>query len=383
MKNAITLLTEIIKTEVFGAPFSPFTLSTEEAIELFRLAKRHELTPIVGNAVCRKEVDADERVKDLFEKESFIALYNYEMMTKELETLSSLFESAQIPFMPLKGAVLRGYYPAPWMRTSGDVDILVHKADHERAKQIFLANGYRFEHENDCHANFVSPSGILFELHSRLFRKETLPLAAKLLEDPWAHAHPVRDGGYLHALSDDVFYLYHVAHLAKHYLNGGCGIRFFLDLWILEQRLPKASPLRDSMLADAGLLAFAKHAKALCGVWFHGDTHSQTTKEMESYLLSGGVYGSPETNVSVRYAKRGRKRRYIFNRIFLPYKALKSVYPVLEKKKWLFPFLQVRRWCRLIFCGGGIRAIRRLYQKSVIGSGTRRETLEHLKNLGF
>ncbi|MBO4954226.1 MAG: nucleotidyltransferase family protein, partial [Clostridia bacterium] len=32
-----------------------------------------------------------------------------------------------IDFMPLKGAVIRQYYPEPWMRTSCDIDIHVKK----------------------------------------------------------------------------------------------------------------------------------------------------------------------------------------------------------------------------------------------------------------
>ena len=54
----------------------------------------------------------------------------------EYENLCSAFEKAQIPFLPLKGSVIRKYYPEAWMRTSCDIDILVHDEDVGRAKEI-------------------------------------------------------------------------------------------------------------------------------------------------------------------------------------------------------------------------------------------------------
>ena len=47
-----------------------------------------------------------------------IAIYRYEKINYELNRLRSALNEAQIPFIPLKGSVLRQYYPEPWMRTS-------------------------------------------------------------------------------------------------------------------------------------------------------------------------------------------------------------------------------------------------------------------------
>ena len=33
----------------------------------------------------------------------------------------------------------------------------------------------------------------------------------------------------------------------------------------------------------------------------------------------------------------------------MPYDSLRTVYPILEKHKWLMPLMQVRRWFRLLF----------------------------------
>ena len=38
-------------------------------------------------------------------------------------------------------------------------------------------------------------------------------------------------------------------------------------------------------------------------------------------------------------------------RIFLPYDVIKFHYPILQKYRFLTPVMQVRRWCKLVFCG--------------------------------
>ena len=55
-------------------------------------------------------------------------------------------------------------------------------------------------------------------------------------------------------------YFYHIAHMAKHLQQGGCGIRTFIDLWILDN-LPTIDTLkRNDLLKSGGLLQFSQSA---------------------------------------------------------------------------------------------------------------------------
>ena len=47
-------------------------------------------------------------------------------------------------------------------------------------------------------------------------------------------------------------------------------------------------------------------------------------------------------------AKKNKVRK---GRIFIPYDDLKYYYPKLQDKKWLLPYYEVKRWCRLVFGG--------------------------------
>ena len=67
-----------------------------------------------------------------------LALYRYMNQDYALQEIGEVFTEKQIPFLPLKGSVLREEYPEPWLRTSGDIDILVHEQDVKRASQVLM-----------------------------------------------------------------------------------------------------------------------------------------------------------------------------------------------------------------------------------------------------
>ena len=104
---------------------------------------------------------------------------------------------------------------------------------------------------------------------------------------------------------------------------------------------------------------------------------------MQSYILSGGVYGVRDNYVSVNQIKRGGKIKYALSRIFLPYNVLKYIYPVIQKHKWLTPVFEVVRWFSLVF-GGKLRtSVRELAFNSKIDSDKADETRAFLKEIGI
>ena len=97
-----------------------------------------------------------------------------------------------------------------------------------------------------------------------------------------------------------MFYFYYIAHMAKHFVEtGGCGIRPFLDIWVLNHRIDFDREKRDKLLSDGGLDVFAKQAELLSEVWFGNAEHTEITRQMETYILRGGVYGANTNRIAV------------------------------------------------------------------------------------
>lgn len=386
MEPTEQLMMRLISFVVCGKSFTPVTLLTDNQLtDLFRLAKAHDLAHLIAQAILDLSLTESTVWVGKCQQQIFSAVHRYEKIQYELQRLETQFSEAQIPYIPLKGAVIRAAYPAPWMRTSCDIDILIHDTDLAKASALLqntLAYEKRTQGSHDV--GFFSPSGVHLELHYSLLESDIIGQAEQVLTNVWDFAY-LTDTPYKMVLQEEMFTYYHIAHMAKHFQNGGCGVRPFLDLWLLEHRIPHDKERRDALLWAGGLTQFAEAAKQLADVWFDakpGKTE-ELTQWMQEYILSGGVYGTVENNVMVGQVQKGSKLRYALSRIWLPYEKLKFYYPALAQYRWLLPLYEVRRWCRLLFCGGVKRSVRELQANQKVSEARQAQTRRMLAALAL
>ena len=135
---------------------------------LYLLAKKHDLAHIIGNALEKLGVvDEITEGKKRFVLERNLAVFRTETLMAELEVLCAELSKNKIDHIPLKGSVIRKLYPEPWMRTSCDIDVLVHENDIERAENLLCEKlGYTSKGERDYHdISMYSDTGVHLELH--------------------------------------------------------------------------------------------------------------------------------------------------------------------------------------------------------------------------
>lgn len=73
----------------------------------------------------------------------------------------------------------------------------------------------------------------------------------------------------------------------------------------------------------------------------------------------------------------------MMHRIFLPYDKLKLLYPIIIKRCWLTPFVQVHRWFKIVFGGRAKRSIRELSYNSNISKSQADEMKIFLDEIGL
>ena len=319
----------------------------EKLEEVYALAKKHDLAHLVGQAIS--ELDLPESEAQTKCKKAAVTAYGrYLRLEHDFQQVCQALEEAQIPFIPLKGSVMRNYYPEPWMRTSCDADILVKQEQLDLAGKVLTEKlGYRQDGNTSHDVSFYSPHGVHIELHFDLVEDGRANDARQLLSRVWENVS-LRDGyGFWHQMSDAFFYSYHIAHMTKHFEGGGCGIRPVIDLWILDHIVKGDQASRDKLLQESGLLQFAAAARKLSRVWFCNEAADPAAERLQNFLIHGGVYGSSNNYIALRKGKESGWLKYLCFRIFSPYEKLKTYYPILDKYRWLMPVMQVRRWCRL------------------------------------
>ena len=358
-------------------------LTSELLPRLYALSKSHDMAHIVAQGLSDLGLLGEDEISQKFQKQQMLSVYRYQKLNYELEQIFQTLENAKIPFIPLKGSVIRKYYPESWMRTSCDIDVLVHEEELDRAVALFEEKGYKSDPKSSHDISLYSAGGIHIELHYETVEEGYAADANTILSNIWEYATPQSAESVHMMLTDEMFYFYHIAHMAKHFEHGGCGIRPFLDLWILEHRVKRDDPRRNTLLEQGGLLTFANTGRRLSAVWFDDAQHDEITEQMQSYILFGGVYGTLDNRVAVQQNKKGGRIRYALSRIFLPYDTIKFHYPILVKHRWLTPIMEIRRWFKLLFQGKVKSSLHELNVNRTMSQEQISGTADLLKKLGL
>lgn len=361
--DTIELLCVLLRCELCGGIPGERVRSAicpEQRKALFAIAGQQDILALVGDALDRSGLlPPEEPVSQAFRERSVSAVHRVSALEHELRLLCRALEQAEIPFIPLKGSVMRTLYPENWMRTSDDIDVLVRREDMESADRVLTEElRYRPYHHGNHDWSYDSPHGVRVELHYKAMEDGLVCSAKEVLSRIW-DCSAVQEGSSCRTISDDMFYFYHIAHMAKHFRSGGCGMRPFLDLWILNHRLSFDREARETLLREGGLLPFAEAAEKLSEVWLGAERHDAMSRRMEEYILSAGLFGSMENRVAVQSRQEG-KPTFIKKRIFLPYEQISYEYPILQKHPWLTPLMQLRRWGRLLLPGRWRSSVREL-----------------------
>lgn len=323
-------------------------LPPEQLKRLYKLSASHDLAHIVGVALQNSFTEEQRTIKELFERAQLQASYRYVKLNYELEQICLAFEELQIPYMPLKGSVIRDFYPSPEMRTSCDIDIFIHNKDLEIAvKKLVSDLNYVCEQRGSHDVSLFSPSKVHLELHFDLI--ENNEAAAHVLDGVWETGVVAENFQCRYLMTNELFVVYHIAHMAEHFMTGGCGVRNFLDLWIIKNKMGYDDETVRQLLAECKLIDFGNAVIKLSNVWFSEDEHSDLTKEIEDYVFGAGIYGTMENKIAIAQSNKGGKMKYVLKRIFLPYSKLKRFYPRLERHPFLFPIYQVVRWLDFLF----------------------------------
>ena len=338
--------------------------------EIYKYAKYNDMAHLIGHALVKNGlIDENDDSFELFETEQYTAMLRRERQDFELSRICEALEAAEIDFIPLKGAIMKAYYPEPWMRTSCDIDILVKKEDLARAEECMLQTlGYKQAKASLHDVSFDAAGSVHIELHFALLEEDRAENSRKVALDVWSHAENAQGKKHHKFLSDEMFYFYHVAHTAKHFEDGGIGVRPFLDLYLLG-REDGNDKKRSELLRRGGLEVFERVARELSAFWFGSGELDSLGMRAEAFVLRCGAYGSMSNSILLAKEKTGGKRGYLISRIFMPYDSIKYSYPILQKYRWLLPFCQVARWLKLLSPRRARRAAREVKTSNKLTAG--------------
>ncbi len=320
-------------------------LTEEVAKECALIANRYDLLPIISNAILQTEITLSQNVKNKLTKEQLFSLVRCEQILHDIQVVRNAFNDAKIEFIMLKGAFIRTLYNKPQFRTSCDIDVLVKENQIKKATIALIKAGFIKKPKEMYVYKFESTSGVGLDLHYSLKGSYNQKIS-NTLDLVWDNAELKVSEGCEYQLTPEFFMFYFLAHMQKHFKKG-CGIKPFIDLKILTEKLDCNKEELNQIIKDNGLFEFYSAMLQLNQVWFNNAKHSELSLLIEEFIFDGGTYGSIVNDVAVKKSKANGKSGFIRQRLFLDFDQLSGFYPNLVKHKWLMPFYQVKRWFKV------------------------------------
>lgn len=331
------------------------------------ILQKHNICNFVWEA-ARKDSSCPKDVIQRLHRSFLSAVKLDTVQQQEISAVQRSLESASISVIMLKGWCMKQYYPRSDLRTMADADIFMSSEDEAAVHSRLLALGYEGRTYGGKKDNvYLKKPYMTLEMHKNLFMYEdewnkyfNTPASPMYI---WNRAILVDGFQYIYQMDAELFYVYMVAHMAKHLKDdGGIGIRAFLDLYMYRRHF-KESLNWDIICRDfklLGLTTFAERAAILSDCWFSGtsDDINYPDKSYEifaNYILGGGTYGSTDYFVTNNEAMHGEKKyssiRYLWRRAFPNRESMEKRFPELKEKRYLLPYY----WCKRLWRGGFCR----------------------------
>ena len=329
---------------------------------LLRLAKAHSVSAMVCMAL--EQTDAFQhaaettRLKWLDSKNK--AVRKNMLLDAERHQLEKEFAEHGIWYMPLKGSILKDWYPKFGMREMADNDILFDAAGRKQVREIFQNRSYKtVSFRKGNHDVYEKAPIYNFEMHVSLFHGTYKELTEQY-ENVKERLLPVDGTAYQFAFTPEDFYVFALAHAHKHYSHSGTGVRTLADIYVLDRHLGDIMD-RDKVeqkLTQLGIAEYEQHSRVLAEKLFSAvrplaETElTEDEKEMLLYYCDATTYGTVDTCVNNRLLELQEyseditlrtKLKYCCVRLFPGREFCKYAYPFVYKHPWTLPFFWVWR----------------------------------------
>ncbi len=337
---------------------------------IYTAAARHSLDALVTTAL--------EAVGIVSKRAAALKLQSVRksvMFDKERARILSEFEKRGIKYLPLKGIILKDLYPAVGLRQMADNDILFDASFRKEVRSIMLGDGYEISSFGLGHHDIYLKKPVYnFELHVSLFSRSGKKLFYDYFSNIFERAKSDGVSKFGYRLSDEDFYVYLKAHEYKHYTDSGTGLRSLVDVFVYLSKKEDELDMNyiSSECEALGISQYEEKTRLVSKKIFNPDIAEKLvrhdrglcelpieTSESEFLyaFMDSTTYGTNEKMLEniVNKQNKGRdqatsaKLVYLLGLVFPPLDFYEDVYPGALKKKYLIPFLWIRRCFAIIF----------------------------------
>ena len=329
-------------------------------VEVFRLSQMHQIGGIV---YCQCKESMPQETLPAFKQRYELDVFQYVKRATMFRQIRQLFRENGISCFTVKGLSVARYYPVPALRTMGDLDIVIHREDRDKADSLLKDHGFRNTSHIDDREWIYFKDGMEYELHDHLVYSEAvnLPGHAEFFNRFWEY---VKD----EHLDPGFHFLFLVMHLRKHFMNSGVGFRQFMDIALMADKEPGMDwTWVQERLKELDLWTFARTCSGFIQKWFGIEIPIDPVvpddpfyEEATELIFSNGIFGfhreENRRNRTVNEARNSRNHLIgMFSRavreVFPPYRYLCTVkrYGYVVGRPYLIPAAWIHRYAHVLY----------------------------------
>lgn len=316
---------------------------------ILKLSKKAQILPIIYDAIKYAKYTIPNQLDQEY-MQYFIMCANVDAnQDYHIQRLIDAFNENCIDFSLLKGASIKKLYGNTFFRCMGDIDILIRTEQYDKIKKIMLGLQYTQQQETIHELIWTKAPFICIELHKMLIPEYNKDFFA-YYGNGWGKMNKYNEYMYKMKSEDEFIYLF--THFAKHYRDGGIGIRHLMDLRVFMKNYTLNKRYIIDELKVLHLDKFYKNIIDTINVWFCDGEETPETIIITNTIFQSGSYGNSEKfdyanalRTSRKYSSTFAARMaYVAKLIFLPLPSMKKKYPVLNKYSCLLPLFWCIRW---------------------------------------
>ncbi len=350
--------------------------------EVLSFAKKHQMHGIILYGLLAAGYNSNEKVLSKFFSAAITETVIHEKQNAAITAIFNMFDNQGVTYMPLKGVLLKELYSKPEMRVMSDADILIKVEQYSKIKDIMQTLGYTEAYESD-HEIVWKNEMLTVEFHKHLMPSYNYEFYS-YFKNAWEHAENVTDYRYRLKPNDEFIFIF--THFAKHYRDGGIGIKHLIDLWLMLQKFDINETYVLNELEKISLNTFYLNIKKTLEYWFNNGIGDEITEHIINTMIKGGAYGLSDNKITARVAlntgKHNSRIVAILKMVFPPVRVLALKYKFIKSAPILLPIAWVCRWANALFVNR-TRLIRGAKYVKIASSTATIKHIEALKKVGI
>lgn len=301
-----------------------------------------------------------------FKLSAAVMAKNFKILESQ-NRLVGLLEGHGIPYIILKGFSSAYYYPDYEKRSFGDVDFLINVKDWEKAKKLFIDEGYSMELDGRSYHTTFRKDRDYFEMHKQIAGvpggEYGEPIRRYLVGA--VERYEMVSTPSFRKPTDTLHGVVILLHTLHHLLSKGAGIRHLCDWACFVERTHAQGFWQDELLQIFESFGLSRFLFALTytvvkylGVqrpdWLRETPETLSDELYEMFMHSGnfGRKNKNRNNLAIMFSKREEKLtlpKKVLNMIKALNDSNEQVYPILKKVRLLYPFIMLWRVIKYIF----------------------------------